>query len=211
MKNKISTSIMVIVTFSIYKLMQPNYDDPIINILIAAGIGAIIGAVAILVQHLFHKKLENKTETPSKMMKTIFTSVGILFGICILGLLFVYGYNMYEMNRLNEIKSSIWIRATSEKCVTGYSFEITNNTFYYLDKVSFKIIGKIPGRSSEYNLGFGGYDNFVSDVIMDPVSKIKTCYQVNQAVWPPGESLLLSAEVMEADLHDGEGNKIFVY
>ncbi len=104
-------------------------------------------------------------------------------------------------------KAKITVESVAEvpgRCPPGfYSFQIRNGSTYKVNKVTFFVSGKIPGRSTEYSLGDDVFNPFTSDVIMNPGASVVSCFELNQRTWPKGEKLLLSAQVAFVDFQNG--------
>lgn len=83
------------------------------------------------------------------------------------------------------------------KCGPGLiAFEIKNGSDYTVEKISFNLIGKYPGRSSELDLT-GSYGGHETDVIMKPHTSRKTCFGADLAEWKEGSTLVVHADVVQ--------------
>ena len=92
-------------------------------------------------------------------------------------------------------KVTVILLTEKKECDAGFfPFEIHNGSDYVVDKVDFTVIGKISGRSTEYDLRWANQD-FESDFILQPKKSTKTCFKLNSAMWPQGERLLITPKV----------------
>lgn len=88
--------------------------------------------------------------------------------------------------------------------VTGCSpgeagFKIENKSHTQVDKVSFDIVGKQDGHSTEYNLSQGPVD---VDEILKPGASTKICFDLRNMDWPDNKQLHFSAKEVSVTFAD---------